>query len=411
MSRCAKHFAPTKKLRPTGFLLCLCVLLSGCGSLSSNGPAPSTFVTTGSMGFSYSGHTATPLNTGEVLIQGGAWGLGVDPNVLNGNGNPTTVTVPEPGCELYNPLSGVFSTCAELQAPRYYHTATLLQNGKVLIAGGFTLRAGVPPTSLFFQPTAEIFDSVLGVTSTGDLNTPRADHTATLLNSGMVLIAGGEDATGNFLGSAELYDPTRGTFISTGSLNVSRAFHTATLLNNGMVLIAGGESSANSAGSSAVMISSAELYDPATGKFTLTGSLNTARAVHTASLLNNGTVLFAGGVDANGGTSDSAEIYDPATEQFAPRGSLSTGRSDHTATVLNNGSVLIAGGKGSAVLNSAELYNPATGLFTTIPASLNTARYSHTATLLMNGKVLLAGGNGATPSGPNTYALSSAELY
>jgi N-acetylneuraminic acid mutarotase len=126
--------------------------------------------------------------------------------------------------------------------------------------------------------------------TTGALNTGRAYHTATLLPNGKVLVAGGENPSspGIYLSSAELYDPTAGTWTTTGSLATSRAHHTATLLPNGKVLVAGGYNFSYPA--------SAELYDPATGKWTTSGALKTARDLHTATLLPNGQVLVAGGI-------------------------------------------------------------------------------------------------------------------
>jgi len=122
---------------------------------------------------------------------------------------------------------------------------------------------------------------------TGRLNTARYSHTATLLQNGVVLVAGG-GGTSDFLASAELYDPTSRVWTATGSLNAARAEHTATLLQNGMILVAGGSGTSD-------LLASAELYDPASGTWTATGSLNTARARHTATLLQNGMVLVAGG--------------------------------------------------------------------------------------------------------------------
>ncbi len=234
--------------------------------------------------------------------------------------------------------------------------------------------------------------------NTGSLGAARYDHTATLLPSGKVLVAGGVGSSGNELASAELYDPASGTWTATGSLGGARFYHTATLLPNGKVLVAGGR------GTSA----SAELYDPASGTWTGTGSLTTARELHTATLLPNGKVLVAGGNDNNGVPLASAELYDPANRTWKATGSLATARNGHAATLLPNGKVLVAGGFNGGTLTSAELYDPASGIngSWTATGSLGHARANHTATLLPNGKVLVAGG------ADNSFnALASAELF
>ena len=283
-----------------------------------------------------------------------------------------------------------FVLTGSLNTARASHTSTVLNSGMVLIAGGYNGN---------ILASAELYDPASGTfTFTGSLNNARIYHTATLLNNGMVLIAGGTDNNGNILASAELYNPTTGTFTSTGSLNTARELHTATV-KNGMVLIAGGTDNNGN------ILASAELYNPTTGTFTPTGSLNTARVFHTATLLNNGMVLIAGGSDNSGDILASAELYNAATGTFTPTLSLNTARYKHRATLLNNGMVLIAGGQGSDgnAFASAELYNPATGTF--IPnGSLNTARELHTAMLLNNGMDLIAGGHGSSGY------LTSAEL-
>ena len=202
---------------------------------------------------------------------------------------------------------------------------------------------------------------------TGSLGTARAYHTATLLPSGKVLVAGGQGTSGS-LSSAELYDPATGSWTATGSLGTARDFHTATLLPYGKVLVAGGQ---NGGGS----LSSAELYDPATGAWTATGSLATARDYHTATLLPSGKVLVAGGQDSGGAHLSSAELYDPATGSWSGDWQPRHRTRSHTATLLPSGKVLVAGGQGTggAFLSSAELYDPASGTWTAT-GSLGTAR-------------------------------------
>ena len=280
---------------------------------------------------------------------------------------------------------------------RSFHTATLLPNGKVLVAGG---QNGSPVLT-----SAELYDPAVGTfASTGALGTARNLHTATLLPNGKVLIAAGGDNTGGGLASAELYNPAAGTFAPTGSLGTTRLAHTATLLPNGNVLIAGGVSSTG-------ILASAELYDPAAGTFAPTGSMGTVREHHSAALLPNGTVLIAGGMGPGNVTLASAELYNPATGTFAPTGAMGTARVLPTATLLPNGKVLIAGGGATdnSALASAELYDPAAGTFSSTGA-LGTARLGPTATLLPTGKVLITGGC-ITNDCVNSVATAAVELY
>jgi RHS repeat-associated protein len=338
--------------------------------------------TIGSMNAARDAHTATLLDNGLVLIAAGGYDLA--------------------SAELYDPSTGTFTLTGSLNTERIVHTATLLNNGMVLVAGG---QCDIIHYCSEFLASAELYDPGTGTFAfTGSMSTARWSHTATLLNNGMVLVAGGFcDYSGLACGSAELYNPATGIFTPTGNLNFARYGHTATLLNNGMVLIAGGQNDGSSS------FTSAELYNPATGTFSPTGSMNMGRENHTATLLNNGMVLVAGGSFYPPGYTAlaSAELYDPASGTFTPTGSLNTARSAHTATPLNNGMVLMAGGgnNSSGVLASAELYNPASGTFA-YTGSLNTARSSDTATLLNNGTVLIAGG-----SDGNGNLLASAELY
>ena len=278
-----------------------------------------------------------------------------------------------------------------LHTPRYLHTATLLQNGKVLVAGGFDVDFFLdeplgPPLN-----TAELYDPETGAWNfTGNLNTPRGTHTATLLRDGKVLVVGGSGD------SAELYDPQTGTWNLTGSLHALPDSHTATLLQNGMVLVAGAFRVANP---NAGDVSAAELYDPDTRTWNLTGNPNNGLYQQPATLLQNGKVLALG-------YNSAAELYDPRTGIWSNVGRLDRSvRVRHTATLLSDGRVLIAGGYNCcAIYNIVELYNPNIGTWSST-GYLNIARAGHTATLLPDGKVLVVGGFNRSGD------LVSSELY
>jgi N-acetylneuraminic acid mutarotase len=323
-----------------------------------------------------------------------------DGEVLVAGGLGTNGTQAISSVELYNPVTGMWTVTNSMNNARIYPAATLLPNGKVLVSGGVDGEETENPI-----PTAELFDPTIGTwTFTGSPNITRSGQTATLLTNGMVLIAGGIGTgiygSGSVLDSAELYNPATGMWTLTGSLHTGRENHTATLLPNGKVLVAGGYGGSE--------LSSAELYDPTTGTWANTGSLNTGREVHTATLLPNGKVLIAGGDGSS--TLSSAELYDPTTGTWANTGSLNTGRGGHTATLRPNGQVLVAGGynySDSSTFASAELYDPITGVWT-YTGSMNVARAEHTATLLPTGKVLMTGGILFVSRTP---ILSSTEQY
>ena len=194
------------------------------------------------------------------------------------------------------------------------------------------------------------------------MNTPRVNHTATSLQDGRVLVVGGGDEGYASVRSAELYDPATGSFSPTGSMKNRRWLHTATLLQDGRVLIAGGRSPKDST------YASVEVYTPGSGTFTSTGSMLASRKSHTATLLPDGRVLVSGGEEQNdigipGKTLSSTELYDPATGKFTANASMGDRRSGQTATSLDDGRVLVAGGSyiadaGGIRLTSAVLYQP-----------------------------------------------------
>jgi len=334
--------------------------------------------------------TATTLNNGTVLIAGGQ-----SPN--------TTLNT----AEIYQPISDTFTlTAGVMNHPRVAHAATLLDSSvvsgplanKVLITGG----------DVFSQAgTAELYDPQSGTfANTGNMATPRRQHTSVLIShcgcaaDGLVLVVGGYDNQSNVLSSAELYNPATQTFTPTGSLNTPRFRHTATLLNDGTVLIAGGASQmAAKTGDINPALNTAEIYDPKTGKFTLTkGSMSASREAHAASLLRDGTVLLTGGQDSHFLVENTAELYNPSTGTFSatntscagappPAGCMSSGRDFHISMTLDDGRVLIAGGVNSVfkTVSSAEIYNPSTKTFTST-GSLSSPREGPNASLIITGR-------------------------
>jgi hypothetical protein len=346
-------------------------------------PGTRTFSSSGPMTQGRARHTATLLADGRVLIAGGH---------------------DDDSAEVYDPHTRQFSAIA-MVAARDFQTATLLASGRVLIAGGATCgilaSCPLPPSS----PGAELFDPTGAGTfaaTSGQLLQPRIRHTATLLRDGTVLLAGGLTSSSQVLSSTELYNPTGGTFSSAGNLVQARSFHTATVMPNGRILFAGGFGD-----TSMTAINSAEVFDPASGAggtSMVTGSMAIARDSATATLLSDGRVLIAGGEDSfNGNHLASAEVYDAETGSFArTRSDMTMPRSDHTATLLSSGMVLITGGVASISTvpfphpvdtQSAELFDPTTGTFSAI-APMTEPRHFHRAVLLADNRVLIAGGAG-----------------
>jgi hypothetical protein len=282
------------------------------------------------------------------------------------------------------PIGG-FTPTGAMTAARQQHTATLLNDGRVLITGG--MAGGSADSAL---ASAELYDPSTGTFSpTGSMTTPRRGHTATLLRDGRVLLAAGWNAT------ADIYDPSSGTFTPTGSLLEDQGGQTATLLANGKVLIAGGELTTAPVAPTAAR---AELYDPATGTFSFASDYAEAGTQYasggpvgpTANLLGDGRVLIAG--------ENPPEIYDPASSSFSVTGRMpnySYGMFWHAATTLRDGTVLVTGGVSDDFscqgVNNAEIYDPSSGTFA-IVSPMSHSREIHTSTLLPDGTVLIAGG-------------------
>ena len=308
---------------------------------------------------------------------------------------------------------GGWSPTARMTTGRAQHTATLLRNGKVLVTGGVDGQGVATASAELFDPSTNRW------IVTSRMQGPRIEQTATLLSDGRVLVAGGRRGRtyGETLDSAEVYDPVSGRWNPTASMSFRRAGHTATLLPNGRVLVVGGRSVTEDFGSS--LPDAAELYDPRTNQWSKTAPGGIARQGHTATLLRDGRVLVVGGMGEIG-LASSAQIYDPAMDSWSAAWLPAIVRSGHTATLLPDGKVLVLGGVGAPAvevalgpmrygtepLSSGEMYDPVLNLW--IPTlAMNSTRIEHTATLLKDGSVLVVGGAYANPGHPEIYEVAA----
>jgi N-acetylneuraminic acid mutarotase len=301
-----------------------------------------------------------------------------------------------------------WSATGSLKYARQSHSATLLPNGMVLVAGGLG-RNGV------FPPEAELYDSSAGSWGAGgSLAHPRIFHSANLLSDGRVMIAGGQSPGVIGINSVELFNPATGEWTEGTAMNKGRDTHTGTVLRDGRVLVAGGEGACASGGGLTCVLVSAEIYDPQTGKWSDTGSMHVARLGHSATLLDNGQVLVTGGHNAQANLQygiASCELYDPGTGTWSLTGPMSVRRGEFTANLLPSREVLAAAGGADMITGrkTAELYNPQTGTWGST-GSLHVARERQASATLSNGRVLVTGGTGTCGAG-ECPTLTSAELY
>jgi hypothetical protein len=378
---------------------------------------------------------------GDVILAGGASG-----------------TKSSPKAEFYTPSTKKWTATGSLTTDRMVGCGVILADGTFIDAGGASVSSKTKnELVLTITPhsSADEYNLSNGTfSSAGSMTTPRAGCTATLLNDGTVLIAGGLDSSGNPLNTAEVYDPTGGSFTATtGNMNSPRAFHTATLLTTGPlagdVLVAGGLAN-DMSGSSSLgdTLDTADIYDPSSKTFTPTlNTMTDFRAFHTATLLSDGTVLLTGGDNqGNGGpvffASQTAELFDPATDEFSAVGQLGEPLIMHSATLLPDGTVLIAGGfdmeqalfSDSGALTAffgttaqgAEIYTPSSKTFaciggtitvkstqqTVCATKMKSAHAGHAAVLLDDGTVLIAGGFGGSKDTSEIKGTNKvAEIY
>lgn len=316
--------------------------------------------------------------------------------------------------------SGGWTSAGSLIQARAGHTATILPDGRVLVAGGERSQSNANTLS-----SAEIYDPRTNSWSSGPaMNLGRMGHTATPLLTGQVLIVGGDTVQPGMptvaTNSVELFDPATNSWRAGAAASLAREHHTATILPDGRVLIVGGETTDPSSGQQRIL-ASAELYDPRTNSWSQIADLGRPRVGHTATVLPDGRVVVSGGetvaADRQRDVTPAVEIFDPTSNSWTETGSLATGRAGHTANLLPDGRILIAGGQtaatrggrlqfvaaGAAILSSAstEIFDPQAGSWQPA-ASLGTPRTDHSATLLPSGQLLVVGGygpNGVTPLG------------
>jgi hypothetical protein len=342
--------------------LLLTVSLAGTAVDAAGAVTIGPWSSSGSLNVGRSGHTATLLRDGSVLVSGGeAAGQGTFKS-----------------SELYDPSKGTWSLTGSMQDPRMYHTASLLQDGRVLVTGGaYNPAAG----GVVYLRSCEIYDPVTGTWSpAAPMTTAREFHSATLLADGSVLVVGGENAHG-LPASAEIYDPSNDTWSPAKSMSTGRFRPLTATLTNGNVLVAGGYSD--------TYLSSAKIYDASANTWLSTGGLQDARYGGTATVLEDGMVLVAGG--ENDLYLDEAELYDPSTGEWSTVAHMSTPRQNAAASLLPDGRVLVAGGANAIdYLSSAEVYDESADEW--LPAgSMAKRRYLPTSTLLPNKRVLVVG--------------------
>lgn len=305
---------------------------------------------------------------------------------------------------MYDPGTRRWAAAAPLALPRVDHTMTLMGDGGVLAAGGRGLAASPDEgfRGLDLRRRSELFDPIAGIWSpVGEMVDPRAEHAATLLADGRVLVAGGLSSEG-VSASAEVFDPATLTWTATGSMHLGRFGHTMTLLDDGKVLVVGGCNT-----SCAQLQPSAEIYDPAEGRWRKLTPPKTAHSQHTATLMRNGEVLVVGGSAESQNVVPFAERYNPANDSWAPAAPMRLPRMQHAAALLADGRLLVSGGvtadprhdspTGNDAVASAEIYDPATDRWNLV-ADMSVPRSTHTALLLQTRcgedcqKVLVIGG-------------------
>jgi len=278
------------------------------------------------------------LNKNTILVAGGAKPGGLE--ALS-------------SAELYNISTNTWTLTGNMTTARGEEGMILLPNGEVLVAGGYN-STGSLNTAEVYNPTTGTWSSIasMNVARAGVVLMP-----VTINGQFEVLAIGGNDiATNQAIASAELYNPAKGTWTMTGSMHSPRVSFIAARLSNGEILVAGGTTSF---GSSGQFLSSAEVYNPATGTWTLIAPMNVARDNAAAATINNGHILVAGGFNSSGILA-SAEYFDPGTGTWTMAAPMLGPQQDAMmAYDPGTGTALLAGGQlYTKCTRGAELYHP-----------------------------------------------------
>ncbi|MCA8957626.1 MAG: hypothetical protein KDC87_16240 [Planctomycetes bacterium] len=344
-------------------------------------------------------------SAGEFLIAGGGTG-----NILSAQGLNTS--------EVFDTRSLQIRAGPNMTVARALHTTTVLSNGRVLLCGGVDALGATQNTCELYDPNTNTF------TATGSMSIARAGHAAALLSDGRVLVAGGASnlsdilsAINSFLNTAEIYNPTTGTWSAANSIADKLLAPALTTLPNGRVLLSGGAKVNFIFGipTSVTTVSNCQLFDPTNGNWSSTGAMRQHRGVHSLNtiLLTDGRVLVTGGVEVNipllpppttlagAKATAKAEFYNASSGTWTALPDLPTASTGHGAQQMPNGSVLLTGGASGAIdaavsHDTVLEFSPATNTYVR-SFKLNTARATHGVALLPDGNLVVFGGaNSAT---------------
>jgi hypothetical protein len=322
-----------------------------------------------------------------------------DGRALIAGGYTSRSTIATNIAEIFDPATGVFTLTAPMNVARTWSAFCLLQNGTVLVTGGGPFGYDVVASAEIYDPAQDTWTLLAN-----SMTTPRAEHSCVLLGNGSVLISGGVGADlTTAIGTSELYNPQLGTFTAGPAMVTARKAFGMTLLANGKVLLNGGLNAASA------VTDHAELYDPVANTFTATGAMVVGRASMTPVLMPDGRVLVAGGVSTLNGAELTAEVYQPSTGTWAATGSMTDKRFFYTAILMPNENVLVAsGGDGTVTPQvTAEIFDPVTNTFSLSAGTMPTGAMEGAVYSLHDGRILIANGH----PGVNNFAINTAMFY